>query len=84
MVEHMSRLTQRERGVLGLLAAGADNHGIADALSISPRTARTHVQNLLGKLGVHSRLEAAAFAVQARSITPSGTILRWRTKAGLP
>jgi two-component system nitrate/nitrite response regulator NarL len=47
---------------LNLLAQGGDNDAIAQALVISPQTARTHIQNVLGKLGVHSRLEAAAFA----------------------
>lgn len=56
-------LTRREREVLALLADGADNDGIAQSLVISPQTARTHIQNVLGKLGVHSRLEAAAFVV---------------------
>jgi two-component system nitrate/nitrite response regulator NarL len=55
-------LTRREREVLNLLAQGGDNDAIAQALVISPQTARTHIQNVLGKLGVHSRLEAAAFA----------------------
>ena len=59
-----SRLTKRERSVLALLADGADNDGIAQALVISPQTARTHIQNVLTKLGVHSRLEAAAFVRQ--------------------
>lgn len=59
-----SALTRREREVLALLADGADNDGIAQTLVISPQTARTHIQNVLGKLGVHSRLEAAAFVVQ--------------------
>jgi DNA-binding NarL/FixJ family response regulator len=59
-----SRLTRREQEVLTLLADGADNDGIAQTLVISPQTARTHIQNVLGKLGVHSRLEAAAFVVQ--------------------
>jgi DNA-binding NarL/FixJ family response regulator len=59
-----SRLTRREREVLALLAEGADNDHIAQALVISPQTARTHIQNVLTKLGVHSRLEAAAFVVQ--------------------
>jgi two-component system, NarL family, nitrate/nitrite response regulator NarL len=59
-----ARLTRREREVLALLAEGADNDGIAQALVISPQTARTHIQNLLGKLDVHSRLEAAAFVRQ--------------------
>jgi DNA-binding NarL/FixJ family response regulator len=63
-----SRLTRREREVLALLAEGADNDAIAQALVISPQTARTHVQNVLGKLGVHSRLEAAAFVRQNRIV----------------
>ena len=61
----LSRLTRREQEVLRLLARGADNDGIAQALVISPQTARTHVQNVLGKLGVHSRLEAAAFVTRS-------------------
>jgi DNA-binding NarL/FixJ family response regulator len=60
----IARLTRREREVLALLADGADNDDIARALVISPQTARTHVQNILGKLSVHSRLEAAAFVTQ--------------------
>ena len=60
----VSRLTRREREVLALLADGADNDSIAQALVISPQTARTHIQNVLAKLGVHSRLEAAMFVAQ--------------------
>jgi DNA-binding NarL/FixJ family response regulator len=63
-LRRLGRLTRREREVLALLAKGADNDRIALALVISPETARTHVQNLLGKLEVHSRLEAAAFVAQ--------------------
>jgi DNA-binding NarL/FixJ family response regulator len=63
-LRRLTRLTRREREVLALLAQGADNAGIAQPLVISPETARTHVQNVLGKLGVHSRLEAAAFVIQ--------------------
>lgn len=62
-VRQLSRLTRREREVLALLAEGADNDAIAQALVISPQTARTHIQNVLSKLGVHSRLEAAAFVI---------------------
>jgi len=62
--ERMSHLTRREREVLVLLAEGADNGAIAQALVISPQTARTHIQNILSKLAVHSRLEAAAFVTQ--------------------
>jgi DNA-binding NarL/FixJ family response regulator len=63
-LRRMAELTRREREVLALLAQGADNDGIAQQLVISPETARTHIQNVLGKLDVHSRLEAAAFVVQ--------------------
>jgi DNA-binding NarL/FixJ family response regulator len=63
-LRRMAELTRREREVLALLAQGADNDGIAQRLVISPETARTHIQNVLGKLDVHSRLEAAAFVVQ--------------------
>jgi DNA-binding NarL/FixJ family response regulator len=63
-VRRLNRLTRREREVLALLADGGDNDVIAQRLVISPQTARTHIQNVLSKLGVHSRLEAAAFVVQ--------------------
>ena len=59
-----SQLTEREHEVLQLLSEGATSARIADRLSISRNTVRTHVQSVLGKLGVHSRLEAAAFAVR--------------------
>lgn len=63
-MRRLSRLTSREREVLNLLAQGGDNDSIAQTLVISPQTARTHIQNVLVKLGVHSRLEAAALAIQ--------------------
>lgn len=59
-------LTRRERVVLGLIAEGADNDQIARILVISPQTVRTHIHNLLVKIGVHSRLEAAAFVRRNR------------------
>jgi DNA-binding NarL/FixJ family response regulator len=58
--ERLARLTRRERQVLALLAEGADNETIARILVISPQTARTHIQSILSKLEVHSRLEAVA------------------------
>jgi NarL family two-component system response regulator LiaR len=64
-LRRLSHLTRREREVLALLADGADNDIIAQKLVISPQTARTHIQSVLGKLGVHSRLEAAAFVIQS-------------------
>jgi DNA-binding NarL/FixJ family response regulator len=58
-------LTPREREVLALLTAGASNRAIARALVISEKTASVHVSNLMAKLRVSSRLEAAAVAHQA-------------------
>jgi DNA-binding NarL/FixJ family response regulator len=57
-------LSQRERQVLHLLARGYSNRRIAEACYLSLNTVRTHVQNVLVKLGVHSKLEAAALAVR--------------------
>jgi DNA-binding CsgD family transcriptional regulator len=55
-------LTPREAEVLALVAAGRSNRQIAQALFISPKTASVHVSNILAKLGVHTRVEAAAAA----------------------
>lgn len=58
-------LTVRERSVLEELASGGTNGAIAQRLSVSPNTVRTHVQNIFHKLDVGSRLEAVAFAAAA-------------------
>jgi DNA-binding NarL/FixJ family response regulator len=57
-------LTAREREVLVLVASGKSNREIADALVISERTARTHVSNVLVKLGLASRTQAALWAIR--------------------
>jgi DNA-binding NarL/FixJ family response regulator len=57
-------LTRREREVIALIAQGASNRVIAAALVISERTAENHVANILGKLGLTSRAQAAAYAVE--------------------
>jgi DNA-binding NarL/FixJ family response regulator len=62
-------LTEREREILQLLAQGTRNDDIARKLFISPQTVQTHVRNLLAKLGVHSKLEAVAFAVKHGAIS---------------
>ena len=58
-------LTARELDVIPLLVDGYSNRRIADALFISESTAGVHVSNILGKLGVTTRVEAAAIAVRA-------------------
>jgi DNA-binding NarL/FixJ family response regulator len=60
----VNALTDREREVLVLVAQGLSNQQIADSLVISERTARTHVSNILGKLGVTSRTQAALLAIR--------------------
>jgi two-component system, NarL family, nitrate/nitrite response regulator NarL len=57
-------LTTRERECLLLLVEGLDTAGIGTKLGVSAATVRTHVQSLMTKLGVHSRLEAASYAVR--------------------
>jgi DNA-binding NarL/FixJ family response regulator len=59
-------LTSREREVLALVAEGRSNRQIADALFISAKTASVHVSNILAKLGVANRGEAAAVAHRLR------------------
>jgi DNA-binding NarL/FixJ family response regulator len=65
----LDELTEREREVLQLLSEGMRNDDIARKLFISPQTVQTHVRNLLAKLGVHSKLEAVAFAVRNGAIS---------------
>jgi len=64
-----SSLTPRELEVLRLLASGANTRVASGRLGVSPATVRNHVQNLLGKLGVHSRLEAVAYATRRGLLT---------------
>jgi DNA-binding NarL/FixJ family response regulator len=60
----IASLTAREREVLTGVARGLTNRAIADELGITERTARTHVSNVLAKLGLASRTQAALFAVE--------------------
>ena len=59
-------LSRRERDVLRLMTQGFNTAGIAERLRLSPATVRNHAQSILAKLGVHSRLEAVAFATRSR------------------
>jgi DNA-binding NarL/FixJ family response regulator len=71
----LSRLSPRERQVLALLSKGWDNARIGRDLLISQHTVRTHIQNILEKLGMHSKLEAATYAMHRSlelELTPGG------------
>jgi NarL family two-component system response regulator LiaR len=63
-------LTKREREVLSLVAQGMTNPQIAEQLVISTSTVQFHVHNILGKLGVGTRTEAVAMAIQSKLIEP--------------
>jgi DNA-binding NarL/FixJ family response regulator len=67
------KMTARELDVLRLIGAGKANKEIAAELGISERTARTHVSNILGKLGLHSRTQAALWAVREGLVDPDET-----------
>ncbi len=60
----IEQLTRREREVLASLAGGLSNRQIAEQLHMSVDTERTHMMNILNKLGVHSRLQALLFAAR--------------------
>ena len=62
--ERGEHLTPREREVLALLARGRANKVIAHELGVSERTVKTHVSNILGKLGLTDRTQAAVYAVR--------------------
>ncbi len=62
------QLTAREREVLGLLVQGMSNPEIAERLVVSRATAKAHVSNILSKLGVSTRSEAVALAIQQRLV----------------
>jgi DNA-binding NarL/FixJ family response regulator len=66
-------LTPREGEILGLLAGGSGTRQIAGRLVISEKTVKTHVQNILRKLGAASRLEAAAIAIRAGHVPVSAS-----------
>lgn len=63
-------LTPRELEILRALTEGMSTPEICGRLFIAPNTLRTHVQNIMGKLRVHSKLEAVAFALKYRLVDP--------------
>ena len=67
---HVEPLTPRELDVLRVLSEGLSTPEICERLFIAPNTLRTHVQNIMGKLRVHSKLEAVTFALRHHLVEP--------------
>ena len=67
--QRVNRLTDRQRQILRLMADGATPREIAAQLNLSPYTLRTHVQNILTRLSVHTKTEAVALAIRHGKIS---------------
>lgn len=67
--ERLSRLTPRELEILQLMAEGRSPEAISAALGVTPATLRTHTQNLITRLGVHSKMEALVLAIRHGTVT---------------
>lgn len=80
----LASLTAREREVLSCLAEGAGRHDVAEQLHLSAHTIRTHLQNLMAKLGVHSALEAVALTRASAEFTHSSSRPALGTAASEP
>lgn len=77
--EHgLATLTARERDILALVASGLSNKEIAARLTISERTARTHVSNVLGKMHLTSRTQAALVAIREGLVSPDAVTIEDR------
>jgi two-component system, NarL family, response regulator DevR len=72
-----SELTEREREVLALIARGYTNKQIAEALTVTEKTARNHVSHILEKLGLSRRSEAAVYAVEHKLVPPKEQQKGW-------
>jgi DNA-binding NarL/FixJ family response regulator len=70
--ERLTGLTDRERDVMIMVAAGRTNEEIAERLRISPFTAKTHVNRAMAKLGAHDRAQLVIMAYETGLVRPSG------------
>lgn len=73
MTASLEELTERETEVLTLLAKGRTNAEIAEQLIVSQATAKTHVSNVLGKVGVRDRVQAVIFAYESGLVSAEGS-----------
>ena len=73
VAEALSALTEREREILALVAAGLSNDEIASGLVVSPATVKTHVNRAMAKLGAHDRAQLVIAAYQAGLVRPDDT-----------
>jgi len=72
IVGDVNQLTAREREVLALVAEGLTNQQIAEVLGVAPSTIKSHVQNVMLKLGASDRTQAAVMAVKAKIVRDEG------------
>ena len=79
-IEELRRLTDQERRILGLIAEGMTNRQIADRMHLAEKTVKNYVSNVLAKLGMQSRTQAALFASRLLGPTPKPS----PDPAGLP
>jgi DNA-binding NarL/FixJ family response regulator len=81
--ERLARLTDREREVLGLVAAGLSNDDIANHLVVSPHTVKTHVNRTMTKLDAHDRAQLVIAAYEAGLVRPAAGESAGRAHPGL-
>ena len=68
-------LTGREQEIVALVGTGLSNHEIAERLSISPATARTHVSRAMGKIGARDRAQVVVFAYESGLVVPTRRLI---------